>query len=96
MIEICIAGQRRIAVEVCDYIRTHYSNILLYALPNKSDNGIDSWQPSFLKYIKERNDIIQLTNIEDVYAKHNIIFLSLEYDKIINPLKIHSDKLCFY
>lgn len=92
MIKVCIAGQRRIAVEICDYIRTHWGDVSLYALPNNSDKGIDGWQPSFLKYIRERDDIIQLTSIEDVYAFHEIIFLSLECDKIINPKKICSEK----
>ena len=36
---------------------------------------------------------IEIRNLEDVYSIENLLFLSLEFDKIVNPNKFKSNKL---
>lgn len=50
---------------------------------NSNDAGIDSWQPSFQKYALENQ--IQIITLEQAYTIKNLIFISLEFDKIIKP-----------
>ena len=89
---ICIAGKNKCAIDIINYLRSIKKfkfNIL--ALPNKSDNGIDSWQKSFKKYVK--NNKIKIVNLSNLYKIKKLIFFSVEYEKIIDPNKFKTDKL---
>lgn len=89
---ICIAGKNRIAVDALNFLLDNgvlKSDIL--ACVNKTDNGVHQWQPSF-KLICEQNGI-KICNISDLYKVENLVFFSLEYDKIIKPSYFISNKL---
>ena len=100
---ICIAGQSNIAIDVCEYILRTYLDVELMAITNKNDVGINRIQKSFDKYVK-CNDKIQQVQLEDVYHIENLLFLSLEFDRIIQPslfkthnlYNIHFSKLPSY
>lgn len=81
---ICIAGKNNIAVDVCQYVLDHYPQIKVYALTNRNDDGIDNWQRSYLKFVQETPNVT-LTSLEKMYGIKDLIFLSVEYDRIINP-----------
>ncbi len=87
---ICIAGKNNIAVEITKYIIKNFDYSLL-VIPNKNDDGIDKWQKSFLKFSKMNN--LKIVTLEDVYEIEELIFLSLEFDRIIKPQKFKTDKL---
>ncbi len=90
---ICIAGKNDIAVNSLLYLinelNINKNNII--ALPNKTDNGIDTWQKSFLKCAIE-NDI-KIYNLEDIYEINDLIFISLEFDRIIKTQKFKTKNL---
>jgi len=89
---ICIAGKNDIAVEILLYVldkKVKKENI--YIIPNKTDNGKDNWQRSLLKKSKELK--IKIVTLEEVYNINNLLFLSLEFDKIINPRKFKTEQL---
>jgi methionyl-tRNA formyltransferase len=89
---ICIAGKNNIAVEILLYllgIGIHKEKICI--IPNKTDDGSDNWQRSLLKLAKEEK--IKAVTLEEVYDIENLLFLSLEFDKIIKPLKFKTKKL---
>jgi len=89
---ICIAGKNNIAVEILLYLLDYgVDKKKLCVIPNKTDNGKDSWQRSLLKKANELD--IDIKTLEDVYSFENLLFLSLEFDKIINPNKFKSNKL---
>ncbi len=88
---ICIGGKNNIAVNVCEYLLTILPKDQIYAITNKSDDGEDSYQRSFLKYVNNKD--IGLVNLEDIYEWEDLIFLSLEFDRIIKPEKFKSGKL---
>jgi len=91
--KICIAGKNSIAVNSLKYL----INVLkikkenIFACVNRNDNGIDSWQPSFLKYCKVEN--IKIVELDFLYNINDLIFISLEYDRIIKVDKFSSGKL---
>ena len=87
---ICIAGKNNIAVEITKYIIKNFDCELL-VIPNKNDDGIDKWQKSFLRFSKVNN--LKIVTLEDIYEIEELIFLSLEFDKIIKPEKFKTNKL---
>lgn len=90
MKKICIAGKNNIAVEIAKYLKEKY-DIEILAIPNSTDNGIDGWQKSFYKFCLENS--IPIISLEEAHKIENLIFLSLEFDKIVKPYEFLSDKL---
>jgi methionyl-tRNA formyltransferase len=90
--KICIAGKNDIAIEILLYLLDcGVDKNKLCIIPNKTDDGKNNWQRSLLKKANELG--IDIKTLEDVYSIENLLFLSLEFDKIINPSKFRSDKL---
>lgn len=89
---ICIAGKNSVSVNAIEFIYNNFKDeYKIYGLPNSNDDGIDSWQPSFKKKLLDLN--IEIIKIEDLYDIENLIFISLEYNRIIKPEKFKTDKL---
>lgn len=88
---IIIAGKNNIAIEVASFLKRDFPSIDLIAVYNKTDNGTNSFQRSFRNYC-EVNGIRSVT-LEESYNFKNAIFLSLEYDRIVNPAKFSSSSL---
>tara|TARA_B110000037_G_C17079650_1_gene489408 strand:- start:627 stop:1451 length:825 start_codon:yes stop_codon:yes gene_type:complete len=99
---IIIAGKNKIACNFLKYINYNYLNYNLFSIPNNDDNGIDGWQPSFKKLSLDHK--IKIINLKDSYLIDNSIFISCEFNKIINPdlfnhnnlFNIHFSKLPEY
>ena len=89
--KICIGGKNNIAVDVCEYIKTYYPEIAVFAIPTKGDDGKDGFQRSFKKFAEENN--IAIVNLKDVYEWEDLIFLSTEFDRIIKPDRFKSKEL---
>jgi len=91
--KICIAGKNQIAVNALRFFieKKIISKEDLLVCLNKTDMGKDSWQPS-LKLFAEKNDI-KIVTLDELYPIENLIFISLEFDKIIHPQKFCSKKL---
>lgn len=90
-IVLCIAGKNNIAVNIAQYVQLHFPDIRLIACCNSNDNGMNSFQRSFRKFCLLNN--IEIFQLSDLYEINDLIFLSLEYDKIIKPGLFSSDKL---
>src|SRR5688572_20055592 len=91
MEKICIAGKNNIAVEAVEYILNFIPKENLYLIGNKTDNGQDTWQRSLKKFAID-NDIA-LVEQKDVYDIDNLLFISLEFDRLINPAKYKTDRI---
>ncbi|WP_321480229.1 formyltransferase family protein [uncultured Bacteroides sp.] len=89
--KICIAGKNNIAVEVCAFILEIYDPKDILIIPNRGDDGIDKFQRSLLKFAKFHN--LSVVTLEDIYSIDDLIFLSLEFDRIIIPGKFKTKKL---
>jgi methionyl-tRNA formyltransferase len=91
--KICIAGKNDIATECTDWLLTNRfvdKNELIVCI-NKTDKGIDTFQRSFRRYA-EQNNLLEM-NLEQLYNINDLIFFSLEFDRIIKPAKFLSTKL---
>lgn len=88
---ICIAGKNNIAVQIAKIIREKYSNYQLVAIFNKNDNGHNGFQKSFKLYCQING--IKEVQLEEIYNEPELIFLSLEFDKIIDPNRFSTKEL---
>ena len=88
---ICIAGKNEIAVNSLKYIVENYGEYEIWVIPNQGDNGENSWQPSLR--LEAQNMQIPIKELGEVYPVEDLIFISLEYDKIIRPGKFKSNQL---
>ncbi len=89
--KICIAGKNQIAVKALKYLIKMVGKEDLVVCANQSDNGISGWQPSLRRYAAELG--IRIESLQDLYDYKSLIFISLEFDKIVNPCRFNSSKL---
>ncbi len=92
--KICIAGKNDIACNSLKYLieEININKEDIVVLPNKTDEGINKWQKS-LKRIAIDNNINVISDIDKLYNIEDLIFISLEYDKIIDVNLFKSKKL---
>ena len=88
---ICIAGKNKCAIDFLKYTSSKIDKKKILVLPNKSDNGKSGWQPSLREYAKKNKFLI--TKLNDLYKIKNLIFISIEYENIINTNKFLSTEL---
>jgi len=90
--KICIAGKNNIAVEILLYLLDIGIEIKdIYVIINKTDDGKDNWQRSLLKKTNELG--IKVLTLEEIYSIEDLLFLSLEFDRIVNPNRFKTNKL---
>jgi methionyl-tRNA formyltransferase len=90
--KIVIAGKNKIAVDGLLYLiekKINKANLLVCC--NANDFGEHTWQPSLKKIAIQYG--ISIVELNQLYPIENLIFFSLEFDKIINPSKFKSNQL---
>lgn len=80
---ICIAGKNNIAVQVSEILKIEFPGIRLTGCCNKNDDGQNHFHRSFKSYCNTNQ--IEIFELEDLYLIEDLIFLSLEFDRIIKP-----------
>ena len=91
---ICLAGKNDIAVGVLEELlryRQNDSSIRILSLVNNNDDGINGWQKSFRFYCNKYQ--IPIVELDDVYHLEEMLFLSCEYDRLIDTNKFSSNRL---
>ena len=88
---VCIAGKNQCAIEFVKFFSSKIRKKNILILNNKSDNGKDTWQPSLKKFAKKNK--YKLIKIANLYNIKNLIFVSIEFDKIINIHRFSSKEL---
>lgn len=89
--DIVVAGKNDIAVYAANLITKSYSELNLRCVCNNNDDGIDHWQPSLKNYALKNN--IEIVSLEDCYSEEKLLFISLEFDKIIDINLFKSNQL---
>lgn len=86
---ICIAGKNQIA---CDFLTWAISNFPdageYVVLCNRDDRGKHLWQPS-LRFTSSQLGCREIT-LAEAYTIDNLVFVSLEFDRIVNPSRFSS------
>ena len=88
---IVLAGKNDIAVHGLFLAMEYFDNDNIIVIVSKNDIGVDGWQRSLLKVAKEKN--IAIKTLEEVYDSKISVFLSLEFDQIIKPKRLKTDKV---
>ena len=91
MLRVCVAGKNAIAVNAVRILLNRLSPTEIAVIPNASDSGVDSWQPSFLGFARENH--LRILTLEEAYEIPHLLFLSLEFDRIIKPQNFLSKRL---
>ncbi|MCX2717895.1 formyltransferase family protein [Helicobacter sp. MIT 21-1697] len=89
--KVCIAGKNAIARNALKLLQARFKNDELCIIPNRDDVGMDTWQPSLLKYAREEN--ISVCTLEQVQQIPNLLFLSLEFDRLLRTEQFASKTL---
>jgi len=91
--KICLAGKNQIAVNSIKFLieEMNIKKEDLVICPNSNDSGMDRWQPSLKKLGTEMG--INTSGLQDLYDLKDLIFISLEFDRIIKPKYFNTDKL---
>tara|TARA_B100000902_G_C27216009_1_gene866984 strand:- start:245 stop:988 length:744 start_codon:yes stop_codon:yes gene_type:complete len=88
---LVIAGKNQCAVDVFKYVKRRYPHLDIMGIPNKDDDVNDGWQPSFKKYLLKNHYTVG--SLDDCYDKEDLLFFSVEFDRIIKTEKFKSKKL---
>jgi len=89
---ICIAGKNECSINAIKILtEQNIKRKNIYILPNSSDNGKDNWQPSLKRFA--RMNKFKIVTIDKLYEIRELIFFSIEYEKIIDVNKFKSKKL---
>ena len=89
--KICVAGKNNIAVDCLYYLLKLVDKSDICVLLNKSDDFKNSWQKSLGFFANLEG--IEIKTIEEIQSIQDLIFISLEYDRIIKPERFKTDKL---
>ena len=90
---VCIAGKNDIAVKVLRRLVAYQGVAFeICVVVNSDDRGENTWQES-LKFTALDLGIKVLT-LDDLYDLDDLLFISVEFDKIIRPSNFNSD--CLY
>lgn len=89
--KICLAGKTNALKEAIDFTLQYLPKDQLWVLPAESDPEEDYWQYSIKKYAQNQN--LKVASLTELYPEKDLIFISIQYDKIIAPNKFFSDKL---
>jgi len=89
---IVIAGKNNIAVHALESLSSKVGKRNIVVLPNSNDSGNDSWQRSLVK--KARDLDVRTAIFDEIKDDKSIeCFISLEYDKIIDPSRLPENKV---
>lgn len=92
MMVLCVAGKNNIAVDVAEYLyRLRLEESQLCVVCNQGDSGTDTWQKSLRGWAREHS--VRDVELESLYELDDLIFLSLQFDRIIKPDKFRSKRL---
>lgn len=90
--KICIAGKNNIATSALLYtLRYYYDNNEIIVIPNRTDCGVDLWQKSLKKMAIQNN--VYVAELNEIYDIKDLLFISLEFDRLIKIQKFSTDRL---
>ena len=88
---IVIAGKNKCAIEAHKYLRNKYPKHEIIGVANSDDDVNDGWQPSYKKYLLKNGHTEY--RLSDCYDLEDMLFFSVEFDKIIKTENFKSKKL---
>lgn len=91
MPKLCIAGKNDIAINVLQHALSLLPAGEIVACVNGSDDGIDGWQRSFRRFAEASG--IRMLELQQVEQLPGIVFLSVEFDRLVRPERFTNARL---
>ena len=94
MVTVCIAGKNEIAVNALHHLIASAASdrsIDLCVLANRTDDGQTSWQPSLRRHAILAG--VPEVSLDQLYSIQDLVFLSLEFDRLVRPDRFASREL---
>lgn len=88
---VCIAGKNQIAIDALRFALSKMPQELVVACPNDHDDGRSGWQPSLRRYATELG--VPIITLEEAANESDLLFISLEVNRIIRPKRFRSRRL---
>lgn len=88
---VCIAGKNDISVEVMEHLINKKGDYDIGVVCNKTEKGENSFQKS-LRWFARKYGIKEFM-LEDLYEIDELVFLSMEFDRLIKPDKFKNARL---
>lgn len=63
----------------------------LVVCTNETDTGKSNWQPSLARFAQEFS--VQIVSLDEIKQNENLLFISLEFDRLIKPGNFKSSRL---
>ena len=89
--QICIAGKNNIAIEGMRYALSKFPLNNLFFICDINDSGEDGYFPSYKRFCRAQN--VQEVSLNEAQSNEDLIFISLEYFKLIKPSLFKSKHL---
>lgn len=89
--KICLAGKNQIAVDALLYLVERGWKNQLMVCPNLTDGGVSTWQPSLLRFARALG--VEVISLETAQETAGLMFISLEFDRIVKPALFRTDRL---
>ncbi len=89
---IVVAGKNNIAVNITQYLLDNCDErYQLGVVCNRTETGKDAWQKS-LRAFAQKNHVREY-ELKEIYSVKDLLFLSLEFDRLLRPDKFLSNRL---
>ena len=88
---VCVAGKNEMAINIAYYIKYNCPNIKLLGIVNEDDKGVNGYFRSYKWFLNFEN--IDNCTLDEIYNIDYLVFLSLEFDKLVNPNMFITKKL---
>lgn len=89
--KLCIAGKNNIAVDCLSFAISLLDKKEICVVLNRNDRLKNTWQKSLGFFAKKEG--IEIKTLEEVEKIADIVFLSLEFDRIVKPEKFNTNRL---
>lgn len=90
-LKVCIAGKNKIAVDALLHLISCGWKDKLLVCPNRTDTGESGWQPSLMRFAREFG--IEVIPLEEAQSIKDLVFISLEFDRLVDPYLFRSNRL---
>lgn len=88
---ICLAGKNQIAVDALLFMVAQGWKDRLIVCANRTDSGTSNWQPSLIRFARELG--VEVETLENVQKIEGLIFISLEFDRLISTEAFRTNRL---
>lgn len=88
---VCVAGKNDIAVTILHAVLERVAADQVVIITNKTDSGEDNWQPSLKARASQLG--VKEGDLESIRDIPDLVFLSMEFDRLIRPADFKTDHL---